>query len=540
MLLESLQKVFASDDFMPHGECFLWRPGVLWLHVVGDGLVGASYLAIATMIARLVRMISLPFNVMILAFGTFIGACGLTHLMDILTLWVPDYWLSGALKMVTAAASVSTAAYLFQRQPTIVRVVESARAADERKRELEAATQRLTALTDTLDQRVAERTNALHRSERKLALHLEQTLLAVIEFDRDFKVAYWNPAAERIFGYTREEAVGRQAAELLVPLAARSQVDATWRALLKKEGGQYNLNENITRDGRTIKCEWFNTILNDDRGEATGVMSLAMDVTEREHREEVQGRVQRLESLSVMAGGIAHDFNNMLTGILGNLSLVLADDPPAEERDELLRESETAARRAQSLTRQMLAFARGGAPTRSVVDLSPLVRESALFASRGAASTCHFDLPRDLWPVDVDPGQMAQVIQNLTLNALEAMPTGGTVDLSLANVEIGEGVEAPVPGRYVRLRVKDHGPGIPPTGCPASSTRSTPPRGAGAAWASRSATRSWSDTAGTSRCSPRSGREAPSTYCSLHGPVRASRRSRIWASRPRGAPDGSW
>jgi PAS domain S-box-containing protein len=456
-----LRRVFASDEFMPHGECFLWRPGLLWLHVVSDALIGAAYLAIAGMIVRLVRRISLPFSLMILAFGTFIGACGLTHLLDVLTLWVPDYWLSGSVKAITAVASVSTAGYLFRLQPTILRVAEDARGAEARQRDLEAATRRLTALTGTLDQRVAERTAALHRSERKLALHLEQTLLAVIEFDTEFRVVYWNPAAERIFGWTREAALGRHAADLLVPPGARAKVDATWRALLTREGGHYSLNENVTRDGRAIKCEWFNTVLGDGLGQVSGVMSLAMDVTERERREEVQGRVQRLESLSVLAGGIAHDFNNMLTGILGNLSLVLADDPPAAERAELLRETEAAARRAQGLTRQLLTFSRGGAPVRVLIDLSATVREAALFASRGAASACRFEAPADLWAVEADPGQVAQVVQNLTINAREAMPAGGTVDLSLSNVQLDAGIGTLRPGPYVRLRVADQGVGIP-------------------------------------------------------------------------------
>ena len=105
-----------------------------------------------------------------------------------------------------------------------------------------------------------------------------------------------------------------------------------WRDLLGGSGGWHNVNDNVTRDGRTIACEWFNTTLHDDEGKVTGVMSVAIDVSDRERREVAQARAQRLESLALLAGGIAHDFNNLLTGILGNLSLVLTDDPPAEER----------------------------------------------------------------------------------------------------------------------------------------------------------------------------------------------------------------
>jgi CheY-like chemotaxis protein len=114
------------------------------------------------------------------------------------------------------------------------------------------------------------------------------------------------------------------------------------------------------------------------------------------------------------------------------------------------------------LTRQLLTFSRGGAPARALVELAPVVREAALFASRGAGSVCHFDLPAETWPVEADPGQVAQVVQNLTLNALEAMPGGGTVELSLANVQLDGSLGTLGRGPYVRLRVIDQGVGIPP------------------------------------------------------------------------------
>ncbi len=127
---------------------------------------------------------------------------------------------------------------------------------------------------------------ALVESQRKLSLHLDQTIFGVIEWDMEFKVRYWNPASEKIFGYSSEEAFNRWGLELVVPENIRSEIDIVWNNLLSQSGGVYNTNENITKDGKTIICEWFNTTLLDDQGNVTGVMSLINDITDRRRAEE--------------------------------------------------------------------------------------------------------------------------------------------------------------------------------------------------------------------------------------------------------------
>ncbi|MGC3999925.1 MAG: transporter substrate-binding domain-containing protein [Anaeromyxobacter sp.] len=323
------------------------------------------------------------------------------------------------------------------------------------------------AATAGLEAELAERRRvegALRRSDRKLAVHLEQTAVAHIELDPGFRVLSWNAAAERIFGWTRDEVLGRSA-DLIVAPSAKPAVRELWQRLMARSGGWQSVNQNVTRDGRSITCEWFNSALVEDDGTVTGGMSMAVDVTDRERREEALARAQRLESLAVLAGGIAHDFNNLLTGILGNLSLVLADDPSPALRAELLTEAEGAARRAQALTRQLLTFARGGAPMKAPVAIGPLVQEAASFACRGRSGTCQVDAEPGLWTVEGDAGQLAQVVQNLVLNALEAMP-GGTVQVELANLALEEGRRALPAGPYVRLAVVDQGRGIAPEDLP--------------------------------------------------------------------------
>ena len=134
---------------------------------------------------------------------------------------------------------------------------------------------------------------SLKLSERKLALHFEQTLIGVIEWNVELRVNEWNPAAETIFGYSREEALGRHARELILPKEILGQLDVVWNHLLKLTGGEYNTNENITKDGRKILCEWFNTPLVDNDGKLIGVMSLVRDITERRRMEEALKESER-------------------------------------------------------------------------------------------------------------------------------------------------------------------------------------------------------------------------------------------------------
>jgi signal transduction histidine kinase/ActR/RegA family two-component response regulator len=189
---------------------------------------------------------------------------------------------------------------------------------------------------------------------------------------------------------------------------------------------------------------------------------LQAELAERRRAEEALVRVQRLESLSVLAGGIAHDFNNLLTGILANISMAREEpSPPPGELSELLVDAESAARRAQALTRQLLTFSKGGAPVTRLVNLLPLVQESALFAARGTAATCTVRAAADLWPAAVDPGQIGQVVQNLVINAVEAMTSGGAVEVTLENRTLATATPGGLqPGPFVLLRVRDQGKGV--------------------------------------------------------------------------------
>lgn len=202
-----------------------------------------------------------------------------------------------------------------------------------------------------------------------------------------------------------------------------------------------------------------------DIRQATLLMDAVLRIAELRRADEEKNRLalrmQKLESLGVLAGGIAHDFNNMLAGILGNINLVGLELGDREELRSCLHEAEKAAERAKGLTQQLLTFARGGAPLRKVVALPDLLVETGTFAARGSQAQCVFDLAEDLWAAEIDPGQIGQVINNLVINAVQAMPSGGPIEIAAGNIDVDSASGAPVsPGQYIRLTVRDRGVGI--------------------------------------------------------------------------------
>jgi len=190
------------------------------------------------------------------------------------------------------------------------------------------------------------------------------------------------------------------------------------------------------------------------------VVLVFRDITERRRLEEELLKIQKLESVGILAGGIAHDLNNLLTGVLGNISLARMYEDPAE-KDRRLAEAEKASMQIRDLTQQLLTFSRGGAPILRTADMGKLLRDSASFALRGSNVGSEFSISDDLWPVEVDAGQINQVISNLVINAQQAMPAGGIVRVSAENITMGAESGLPLePGVYIKVSVEDQGVGI--------------------------------------------------------------------------------
>jgi PAS domain S-box-containing protein len=189
---------------------------------------------------------------------------------------------------------------------------------------------------------------------------------------------------------------------------------------------------------------------------------LQAEISERQQLEEELLKARKLESLGVLAGGIAHDFNNLLTAILGNVSLAKMLVDPHERIAAFLTKAETACQQATTLTQQLLTFAKGGAPMRQTASITDLITESAGFALRGSNVRCVFSFADDLWPVEVDQGQVHQVLHNVIINADQAMPHGGSIHIRAENFSVGAGCPLPLgQGRYIKIAVSDQGCGIP-------------------------------------------------------------------------------
>ncbi len=194
------------------------------------------------------------------------------------------------------------------------------------------------------------------------------------------------------------------------------------------------------------------------------VLVLVRNVSERKRMDEEFVRISKLESLGVLAGGIAHDFNNILTAIIGNLAIAKDHVDDREALGEMLSETERAAHRATKLARQLLTFSKGGLPVKRATHIADLLKDSVRFALTGSNVRCEFEISPHLPSVSVDEGQMSQVIDNLVINAKQAMPSGGTIHIEAGSVVVGEEAVDGIhmrPGTYVRLAIQDSGTGIP-------------------------------------------------------------------------------
>ncbi|MBI2485738.1 MAG: PAS domain S-box protein [Deltaproteobacteria bacterium] len=311
---------------------------------------------------------------------------------------------------------------------------------------------------------------ALKESEEKFRNLVEQTNDWVWEIDRNGAFTYVNPKVYEIVGYEPEEILGKTTFDFMSSEEVK-RFGEVISSFISMQKPFFRLEKTlIHRDGRLVFFETSGAPIVDSNGALHGYRGIARDVTERKRIEEELLKAQKLESLGVLAGGIAHDFNNLLTAILGNISLVKMYGNPEDKAYKRLTEAEKASLRARDLTQQLLTFSKGGAPVKKVTLTKELVRESANFAQRGSNVRCEFSIAKDLWPLEVDEGQISQVINNLVINAQQAMPQGGVIKIIAENVSRGEqtihlgsivnGILLKE-GKYVRITVEDHGIGIP-------------------------------------------------------------------------------
>jgi len=288
-----------------------------------------------------------------------------------------------------------------------------------------------------------DREERLSEEKERLAVTLRSIGDGVIVTDADGRVSLLNRVAEDLAGWTTEEAAGKPFCEVFRIRHEKSgEPCENIVGRVMATGGVVSLASQtalIRRDGAQILIEDAAAPIRDRESQIIGVVLVFRDVTEKRRLEAELLKAEKLQSLGVLAGGIAHDFNNLLTGILGNISLAgLSVGPGAAGRTHL-DQAEAAAQRAAELTAQLLTFARGGAPVKQTASIGEILVESARFILSGTSVRPAFEVAADVWPVEVDTGQISQVFNNLTLNAVQAMPGGGTVTYTVGNVALAGG-----------------------------------------------------------------------------------------------------
>ncbi len=292
---------------------------------------------------------------------------------------------------------------------------------------------------------------------------------AIFSLDRSDAIQFWSQGAERMYGWTRQEAVGRVSHELL-----HSEYPDPLDEIRRKmaaEGHWEGQLTHVRKDGAALKVTSRWAVRLGASGEFQGTLQINTDVTERLRIEEQLRHTQKLESLGVLAGGVAHDFNNLLTGILGNASLALETVPANQPQHQFLEEVIHASERAADLTRQLLAYAGKGRFVMRTIDLSSVVRDISGLLQTSIAKTVQLrlQLHNRLPGIDADPGQLQQIVMNLVINGAEAIgPEGGSVLVITTVQEVDDAYIATMssagellrPGLYVLLEVHDTGCGM--------------------------------------------------------------------------------
>jgi PAS domain S-box-containing protein len=338
------------------------------------------------------------------------------------------------------------------------------------------------------------------RAEEQLKLFsevIEEAMDGIQIVDLDGRVVYSNKAVEEIYGFSPRELVGKNVNDMNADKEFADKVIIPQLKISGRWNGELLV---LHKDGRIFPVWIAASMVKNEQGKPIAMVGIIRDITERKQaegilkrhheqlmmlveertheltraneklRKEIEDRermeeelvkAQKLESLGILAGGIAHDFNNLLASIMGNISLAMLDLQPSDGPYRQLEAAERASLRAQDLTQQLLTFSKGGTPVKRTTVITELIKEAAGFALRGSRVRHDFFFADDLWLLDIDEGQISQVIHNLVINADQAMPAGGTITIRCENCVINGASGLPLrPGDYVKVSVQDHGVGI--------------------------------------------------------------------------------
>ncbi|MFH0976377.1 MAG: ATP-binding protein [Spirochaetota bacterium] len=346
-------------------------------------------------------------------------------------------------------------------------------------------------IQDQLEIRIKERTNELTKANADLKKEIserikteenlagEKELLAVtlrsigdgvITTDLLGKIMIMNKVAEKLTGWTLNEAKGKDLADIfriINELTRKPGQNPVERVL--STGNVIELSNHtllISRDGSEKVITESGAPINDKNSKTIGVVLVFSDITEKQAIKENLQRADKLESLGILAGGIAHDFNNLLSVIYGYIELSKDAGPGDADYKEYLETALQSFNKAKDLTHQLLTFAKGGLPVRKTGELKSILMECSKFALSGANVSCDLNISEDLWLCDFDENQLGQVINNLLINAKQAMPGRGKITITAKNTERNELIRMQKSSntnncRFIKISIADTGTGIP-------------------------------------------------------------------------------
>ncbi len=423
--MEVLRRLFSSSDFMPHGYCYLWNPCLIWLHLISDALIALAYTSIPITLVYFVRKRKdLPFHWMFVCFGMFIVACGGTHIMEIWTLWVPSYWLSGGVKAVTALASVPTAILLMRLVPQALAL---------------PAPQVFRKANEKLQEEIKRRQQneeRLRESEERHRLLIEGVKdYAIFMLDCTGRVVSWNAGAERLKGYRADEIMLRHFSCFYLLEDVKQEKPQHELRIAEAEGRYEEEGWRVRKDGSKFWANIVITAMRDSTGTLRGFSKVTRDMTLRKQSEEkikrlnddLTRRARELEAinqeLETFTYSVSHDLRAPLRHIDGFSKVLLEDcssqlDPEARHYLERVREATI---QMGCLVDDLLNLSRVGrvSPAMRAIELNALVSD-VLQDLTPETQGRNIEWQIDALPhVECDLGLMKQVFANLLSNAVK-------------------------------------------------------------------------------------------------------------------------
>ncbi|MCK5267600.1 MAG: response regulator, partial [Spirochaetes bacterium] len=302
--------------------------------------------------------------------------------------------------------------------------------------------------------------------KEQLAVTLRSISDGMITTDIHGEIILINKVAEKLTGWNQADAIGMFLNDVfhIINEETGKKIKNPFEKVIKNNES-VNIFDNtilVARDGTERNIEDSSAPIHNKDSKIIGSVLVFRDITEKRKMEYELQKAHKLESLGILASGIAHDFNNVITGIMGNISLALIHLSPNDQIFRYLTNAEKAVNQAKDLAQQLLTFSKGGAPLKNITSIIDLIKNASSIVLRGSNVKYELQAPDDLLSVRIDQGQISQVINNLIINADQAMPEGGIIKIKSENIQIKKNQDFPLPsGKYIKISIGDQGTGIP-------------------------------------------------------------------------------